>query len=308
MRPERLRCGDTIGIVAPASCSDPETVEQVLRCVEALGFKYKAGRSLYHYKGYLAGDDQVRADDINDMFGDEEVDAVFCLRGGYGSARLLDRLDYKLIKRNPKIFIGYSDITALHIAINQRTGLVTFHGPMLASNIIKGMDQFSIASMENALMVKNTSIKICNPPGYPVKAYKGGAAHGKLVGGNLSVLVSTLGSPYEIDTGGKLLFLEDVDEEPYRIDRMLNQLRLAGKLEAAAGIILCDWNGCDAKEPEKSLGLEEIFTDMAERLNKPVLSGYKIGHCSPVLTVPVGAAAEIDADKICFRITEKMVK
>ncbi len=305
MKAERLRIGNTIGLVAPASPSDSRKAERAIKYLAEMGYGVKAGRSVFSSRGYLAGRDELRAEDINSMFADDEVKAVFCLRGGYGSQRILDMVDFELISKNPKIFMGYSDITALLIAIYQKCGLITFHGPM-GWDFAGGLPKATKAAMKKAIECNEPIGEVPNPEIPKVVAE--GRAKGALVGGNLSIVVASLGTPYEIDTKGKILLLEDVFEEPYSIDRMLTQLRLAGKLKDAAGIVLGDWGDTEPKEPEESLSLEEVFGDIFGNFDRPVLKGYKIGHCKPNLTVPIGVEACIDTGMKSFRILEEAVR
>lgn len=229
IKPKRLKLGDTIGVVAPASPTTEEKLERVYRKLMQMGFNVVMGRSCFSKRGYLAGDDKTRAEDINKMFKNTEVDGIICLRGGYGSLRILDLLDYELIRTNPKVFVGYSDITALHIAINQISELVTFHGPM-AANLIEDTCNFTLESLYNFILNEDFKPSIENLSRELV-AINGGIAEGQIIGGNLSLIASTIGTPYEINTKGKILFIEEIGEEPYRIDRMLTQLRLSHKLQ-----------------------------------------------------------------------------
>lgn len=304
MKAKRLQAGDTVGLIAPASPSSSSKVEKAIEYLRGLGYKVKAGESVFSSRGYLAGSDQLRADDINRMFGDEEVSAIFCLRGGYGSQRILDMVDYELIRNNPKIFMGYSDITALLNAIYQKCGLITFHGPM-GGDFAGGLGKPTKAAMRRALECPEPIGEVPNPAAPEVVSE--GRARGVLVGGNLSIVAASLGTPYEIDTKDKILLLEDVFEEPYSVDRMLTHLRLAGKLDDAAGIILGDWGNSEPEEPDKSLTLEEVFEDIFSNIGKPVLKGYKIGHCKPNITVPIGAEALIDTCEKRFCILESAV-
>lgn len=304
MKAKRLKAGDTIGMIAPASPSECSKVEKAVKYLENMGYKVKTGESVYSSRGYLAGSDELRAQDINSMFADNEVDAVFCLKGGYGSQRLLDMVDFELIRNNPKIFMGFSDITALLNAIYQQCGLITFHGPM-GGDFAGGLGKPTKSAMKRALESTDPIGELPNPeiPGVLCE----GKAKGVLVGGNLSIVAASLGTPYEIDTADKILLLEDVFEEPYSIDRMLTQLRLAGKLRDAAGIILGDWGNTVPEEPEKSLTLDEVFDDIFKDIGKPVLTGYKIGHCKPNLTVPIGAEAVVDTCSRSVYILESAV-
>jgi muramoyltetrapeptide carboxypeptidase len=297
MKAKRLKTGDTIGIVAPASPSDPAKAERAIKYLTGMGYTVKTGKSIYSSKRYLAGEDELRASDVNNMFSDDEVRAIFCLRGGYGSQRILDLVDFGRIRDNPKIFIGYSDVTALLNAIYQKCGLITFHGPM-GGDFAGGLEERTEMAMKNILESTDPIGELPNPEAPEVVAE--GKAKGILVGGNLSIIAASLGTPYELDTLNRILLLEDVSEEPYSVDRMLTQLRLAGKLEAAAGIILGDWGNV--------LSLEEVFEDIFKGMDKPVLKGLKIGHCKPNITVPIGGSISIDTYSKTICILESGVE
>lgn len=284
--------GDTIGIVSPAGPIKREELEQGIKIVESLGLHVKLGKHVFDKYGYLAGSDSDRAADLNDMFKDNEVKGIICSRGGYGSGRIVELLDYEVIKQKPKVLLGYSDITYLHTAIRQRTGLITFHGPMVASDM--GESDFAKLSYDLLQQFFIPQDVVYTTAISPLEAIVHGRATGALVGGNLSLLTSTLGTPDEIDTKGKLLLLEDVSEPPYKIDSMLNQLKLAGKLDQAAGILIGDFTDCEAKEPEKSLSFDQVLVDYLTDLEKPVLKGFRIGHCNPNITVPLGTEATMD--------------
>lgn len=298
IKPIALKFGDTIGVVAPASPTSEENVEKSYNILMDMGFRVKMGKSCYANYGYLAGNDNLRAEDLNHMFRDKEVDGIICLRGGYGTPRILDLIDYELIKDNPKVFIGYSDITAIHIGINQLSNLVTFHGPMVASDMIENFSYFSKRSLYNFILYKNGDGVIKNPSGEELERINGGVVEGTIIGGNLSLIVATLGTPYEICLKDKILFIEEVGEEPYRIDRMLTQLRLSGKLNEVAGIILGDFNNCIAKNSEynQSLTLEQVIEDIIKPIGIPTLSNLKAGHCEPMVTLPLGIKVKLDAE------------
>jgi len=304
MKAKRLKAGDTIGIVAPASPSDPSKVERAIKNICDMGYSVKTGKSVYSSRGYLAGTDELRASDINDMFADDEVRAIFCLRGGYGSQRILDLVDFERICNNPKIFMGYSDITALLNAIYQKCGLITFHGPM-GGDFAGGLEKRTKRAMIN-ILEGGPAGELPNP--VTPEVVEEGKGSGKLAGGNLSIVAASLGTPYEVDTRNRILLLEDVFEEPYSVDRMLTQLKLAGKFESAAGIILGDWGNSEPEEPEKSLSLEEVFEDIFRGIGKPVLKGLKIGHCKPNFTVPIGAEVSIDTCSKTVCILEPAVE
>ncbi|MFZ5965955.1 MAG: S66 peptidase family protein [Bacillota bacterium] len=295
IKPRPLKQGAMIGLTAPAGAADYEDVIKAVSAIKEMGFEIKIGESCYARHGYLAGNDHQRANELNKMFSDTSIQAIICLRGGYGTPRILDKLDYKMIKNNPKVFIGYSDITALHIAITQKSELITFHGPMAASDMGKGLDDFSKQSLIRAVFHGKSKGNMTNPEGEKIGCFVEGQAVGRITGGNLSLIASTIGTPYEIDTRNKILFLEDVGEEPYRIDRMLCQLLLARKLHDAAGIILGDWKQCEPEEPSKSLSLLEVFHEIICPLQKPTVFNVKAGHCSPMLTIPLGVKCSLDA-------------
>ncbi len=305
VRPPALRRGDTVGLITPATyVSDPDRLALAARTMSYFGLRMKLGRNVGKRLGYLGGTDQERLDDLHAMFRDPEVKAVFAIRGGYGSMHLLDRIDYALIRKNPKIFLGYSDITAMHLAIQRHAGLITFHGPM----VLADFTDFTQACFRRALFDAAPLGTVANPPetnalrpAHPMRTIRGGKARGRLIGGNLTLVCSTMGTPYEIDTRGRILMLEDVDEQPYSIDRMLTQLRLAGKLEAAAGIVFGECHDCKPREfqPafESTLSLGEVLDNLLGNLKIPVVTGLTIGHTGDQLTLPLGAPATLDADK-----------
>ncbi|UOQ92577.1 LD-carboxypeptidase [Halobacillus shinanisalinarum] len=291
--PKKLKHGDTIGVIAPASPPNLKNLRRSIHFLNQLGLHVKIAPHVNCKYGYLAGTDEQRLEDLHTMFADQFTNGIICAGGGYGTSRIASMIDYKLIKRNPKIFWGYSDITFLHQAIRQKTGLVTFHGPMLSSDVGKeNFDPFSQAMFNQLFepMFLTYSKDIS-----PLRTISPGEACGEIVGGNLSLLVNSIGSAYEIDTRNKLLLIEDVGEEPYRIDSFLSQLKLAGKLEDAAGIIVGDFSEAEPRKPDESLTLEQVFNFYFSRLDKPVLSGFKIGHCLPHFAVPLGAKATLSS-------------
>jgi muramoyltetrapeptide carboxypeptidase len=303
VRPRALRVGDTIGLVTPATeVPDPERLALAEHTIKYLGFRVKRGKNVGRRSGTYRESVETRLDDLHSMFRDPDVNAIFAIRGGYGSAHLLDRIDYDLIRRNPKIFVGYSDITAMHLAINRHARLVTFHGPVVLSRFTDYTQRhFRKVLFENAPPGKLTNPPEGNEvrPSHSLRTVRPGTATGQLVGGNLSLIVSTLGTPYEIDVRGKILFLEDVEEQAYSIDRMLTQLRLAGKLKDAAGIIWGECDGCGARDYKPSTVLPfsvgEVVDNLLGALQIPVLSGLTIGHTSDQLTLPLGVMSTLDA-------------
>lgn len=306
-RPKALQPGDCIGVVAPSSpVSGDEVVYQSQDWLHARGFRTMAGKSCFQRIGYLAGSDQCRADDINTMFSDKNVDGIICLKGGYGTPRILDMLDYELIARNPKVFMGFSDITALLTSITQRSHMVTFHGPMLAYLPEQDLDNFSYESMIKAISTTSPIGRLANPEGVPeVKTLVGGCAEGVMVGGNLSLIASMIGTPYELDSCGKLLVIEEVNEEEYRVDRMLTQLRLAGTLEKSAGIILGTWSGCHTEKGYAgNQTLAEVFNDIIRPIGHPSIMDFQVGHCTPKITLPFGVRTRLDADNGIVEVME----
>lgn len=302
---KRLTIGDTIGLIAPASPEKAEAVEKGIFFLNAHGFNVKVGEHLYDKWGYLAGSDRDRADDLMAMFADKEVDMILCVRGGYGTTRILPYLDLDIIKKNPKIFMGFSDITTLLNLFYQRCDLTTFHGPMGSSNLedIETFDSF-LATLTKG----NKSYEIKNPLGYPHRCGVPGIAEGNLVGGNMSLISATMGTPYEIDTTGKILFMEDVDEEPYAIDRTFTQLITSGKLQKCSGIILGQFKACDLPHYERSLTLQQVIEDRIYPLGKPVLQDFMTGHDYPKLTIPIGAKVRIDSSEGTIQVLEPVVK
>jgi muramoyltetrapeptide carboxypeptidase len=297
IKPKALALGDTLALVAPSGrVAGPERVDQAAAALDALGFAvrvYPGCRSGY---GYLAGTDEERAIDLNAAFADGAIDGIVCIKGGYGAARVLDKLDYPMIARNPKALVGYSDVTALHLALLRRCSLATFHAPMPSSDMVPSFEPFSREAWLTALCSAAPLGRLPVPAGAePPRALVAGRARGELVGGNLSLVAATMGTPYQIEARGRILFLEDIDEAPYRIDRMLTQLRLAGVLDDCAGVALGDWKRCEAAPGKPSLSLDEVFRDALCDLGKPVLAGLAAGHCSPSLTLPLGTLAELDA-------------
>lgn len=295
IRPKRLQPGDTIGIVAPSSPPNKADLERSLAFLEQLGLKWKLGQHVYNVNGYLAGTDDERLQDLEDMFADPSINGIICARGGYGSARYTDRLDLQLIRENPKVFWGYSDITFLHTAIGLYSNLVTFHGPMLESCVAK--DTFDDLSAKLFQQLFEPMELHYTEEISPLTALAGGRAQGELVGGNLSLLANTIGTKFEIDTKDKLLLIEDIGEEPYRVDGMLNQLRMAGKFADAAGVVIGDFSNTEPKKEKKTLSLDEVFHHYLGGLGKPVVEGFKIGHCEPHFAIPLGVEAKLDADR-----------
>lgn len=294
IKPKRLNINSTIGIIAPASpVFDSYSIEKGVEILKSLGYKVVLGESCYLKYGYLAGNDEARAKDVNKFFERRDIDAVICIRGGYGSMRILDLIDYGIISKHPKIFVGYSDITAVHFAINRYCKLVTFHGPMAASDISDN-DELSIKSLINCLAgkIKNES--------YKLDAINEGNISGRIIGGNLSLVCSLMGTKYEVNFKDKILFIEDIGEEPYRIDRMLQQLKLSGVLNKLKGVVLGQFTDCEAKEPDKSLSIDEVIKSFFAGINIPVYYNFPVGHDKSKITVPIGTKIKIQNNTLCF--------
>lgn len=307
IKPKLLKKGDCIGLLAPSGPVDQHsTVHNMVEGLKKIGFRVKTAKFCYETYGYLAGKDQSRADDVNSLFSDEEVDGILCMKGGYGATRILDRLNFDTIRKNPKVFIGYSDITALHLALNKKCSLVTFHGPV-GYDVVDEMDDYTKAFLLKAVTKNEPMGELFNPPEREILSLYKGKAKGAIVGGNLSLIAATIGTPYEIDTKGKLLLLEDIGEAPYRVDRMIMQLQMSGKLSDCNGIILGDWKNCDPEHPDQSLSLSDIFNDILLPLKKPIIYNVAAGHCKQKLTVPLGVEAVLDADACTLTVTENAV-
>ena len=302
IRPKPLKKGDTVAIIAPASPADKNLIDSRINSLENLGLNVVVGNSCTSEYGFLSGTDDIRANDINSMFANKSINGIFAIRGGYGCARLLNLIDFNLIKKNPKVFIGYSDITALHIAINQKSKLITYHGPMVSTELIKGLDEYSFNYYNKFLFCNDNMIELCNPIENPIKTINPGIAEGKLIGGNLSLICSSLGTKYEINTKNKILFLEEVGEVPYKVDRMLTHLKQSGKLKDANGIILGAFTDCVAPKDKKSLSLDDIFNEIILPLKKPTIYNLACGHCLPTLTLPLGAKIRLDANNIKLNV------
>ena len=302
VKPKRLRPGMSVGLVTPASnVPEDQELHAAMDLVRSLGFSAEPAVNLFSRTQYLAGTDQQRADDLNAMFADTDIDAIFCVRGGYGSGRLLRYLDYDMIAANPKVIMGYSDITSILNAIYLRTGLVTFHGPIAGGNF----SNYTYEQYKKVLIEPAQIARIGEPPEFETRpgvvdwknrltTIVSGVAEGHLVGGNLSLMVTLLGTPFEPQFEGAILFLEDVDEPPYSVDRMLTHLWMAGKLEQVAGIVLGKFT--DGGHDSNTFSMEEVLRDRLGPLGIPALRGAMIGHIEDKTVVPLGVQARLDVD------------
>ncbi|TFV97296.1 LD-carboxypeptidase [Algoriphagus kandeliae] len=311
--PNPLQKGDLVGLISPsAATADRMQFTFAKEAMEALGFRVKLGNNLQNRRGHLAGTDEERAADLNGMFADPEVKAIICIRGGSGAARILPLIDYALIRKNPKPLLGYSDITALHQAIFSQTGLITFHGP----NGTGSWNSFNVKQFERLffdqeqvqfeneqakgddLVIKSNRIQTLYP----------GIVSGRILGGNLTVLTALSGSPYYTDFQNAILFIEDIGEDPYRIDRMMSTLRLNGTLDKIKGFIFGQCNDCEPGGGYGSLTVDQVLDDYILPLKVPAYSGAMIGHISKQFIVPHGALVEMNAELGTFTLKESIFK
>ncbi len=305
IQPRALRKGDTIGVVVPAGPLNRERIDRALARVRDRGFKIKTYGDIYRSRGYLAGDDATRANEFMAAFVDTETSAVWCARGGYGVMRMMHLIDFDVIRDNPKVFVGFSDITALHIPIQKRTGLITFHGPNLQDGFGKPEDMSAanqtalwrmIAADQQSTIGSGYQYDFRDVSDLSLRTICGGSAVGELTGGNLAMLSGTMGTPDEVDTTGRVLFLEDVSERLYRIDRYLTQLRLAGKFDSVAGVLLGSFSYDADDQPEKPSDVAAFLDEFFSTIKVPVLAGFPAGHDKFNLTLPMGGRIKLDAD------------
>lgn len=291
--PNSLHNGATIGLVAPCS---PLKIERLLQCIEtitSMGYEVSLGQTArLSLHGYLAGSDEIRAKDINEMFYDDSIDAIFCIRGGYGSTRIMKLLDYHTIRKHPKIFLGYSDVTSYHLAFYRFCQLVTFHGPMVSSNMVDDLDSYTYESMMTALSIPS-SIHFHNPGHSPLETIVSGCARGRVLGGCLSLVAPAIGTFYQPDFNNTILFLEDVEETLPRCDKLMQQLKNAGIFEQVNGVLLGTFKDC-FNPNDKSYTMHDFFLDFFKGYNKPVLWGIQSGHEKPMATIPFGTVCNMD--------------
>jgi muramoyltetrapeptide carboxypeptidase len=299
IKPKKINRGDLIGIISPASSTNDSTViENGVRYIESLGYRTLVGKNVGKARGYLAGTDEERVEDIHQMFGNKKVKAIFCLRGGYGAFRLLDKIDYKLIQSNPKIFVGFSEITALQMAFLKKANLITFAGPMVASNFSNEISHYTEDNfwqiITNCKIPKRMELRENQNFSSP----KTNESTGRLVGGNLSVFTALMGTNYLPDLKNKILFLEEIDEPPYKIDRMINQLRLNKVFKKLNGIIIGNFKDCVEPDKKKNtLTLEEIWTDYFSTMKLPVIHSFPHGHIKDIVTFSFGSNVRINPIK-----------
>ncbi len=310
IKPKKLNNGEVIGIISPASSPDDLTkVEKGVRYLEKLGYRVEIGKNVGKERGYLAGTDEERLEDLHDMFKNKHVKAVFCVRGGYGSGRLLHKINFNLVKNNPKIFVGYSDITVLQNAFYTKTGLVTFAGPMLAVDFWK--DEVDSFTEENfwKIITSNKKIgKLKNPNEEKFFVFRPGRGEGKIMGGNLALLCSIMGTEYFPRFKDAILMIEDIGETPYRVDRLLNQIRAAKIFNQIKGLILGRFVDCyETDEEKKTLTLNEVISDYFADAKFPVFYNFKHGHITSNLTVPFGVKCKINTAREFIEIPDNAV-
>jgi muramoyltetrapeptide carboxypeptidase len=307
IKPRALRPGDTIGVVSPSSYKAFEALQPGIEKIQRRGYKLVFGEHAFDRRGYLAGEDRDRAADLNAMFAREDVKAVLCTRGGYGASRILDYLDWDTIRAHPKPLIGYSDITTLHIAFLRYTDMVVYHAPMIIT-LSRDVSEHAIQNLFDVLE-KPEPLGTYDTREGNVQTLVPGIAEGELTGGCLCLVTATCGTPEQIDAKGKILVIEDVDEAPYAVDRMLTQLKRCGVLDEAAGFVIgeiTDWQK-HVSDPAESLTIEQVWQDIIVPLGKPAIIGFPFGHVVNPLTLPLGVQARLDATAGTLTLLEPAV-
>ena len=313
IKPARLKTGDTVGLVAPGGHTDAPAIAKAIRNIESLGFQVKLGRNLEAVYGNYGGLPAQRLEDLHAMFADPDVKTIWAIRGGSGCMQLLAQLDYELIRRNPKVLIGYSDITALHLAIQNKVGLVTFHGPVASSTfsdyaVTRLLDVLMHPEHEYTIpMALENSRKAEEEPHYALRTVVPGVCEGPLTGGNLCLVAGLVGTEYASDYRGGILFLEEVNEAPYRIDRMLMQLQLSQGLATAAGVMFGICENCGPQDSDISLTLDETTDQHLKVLTAPAVTGYSFGHIRDQFTLPMGIRARLDTHRQTLTLLEPAV-
>ncbi|TRZ69044.1 MAG: LD-carboxypeptidase [Rhodocyclaceae bacterium] len=313
IKPPRLRPGDTVGLITPSGHVDQDKIDTCVGNLKSLDFKVRLGRNIRALRGNFAGTTQQRLEDFHAMFADPEVRGIWAAHGGSGAISMLASLDYELIRRNPKVFVGYSDITALHLAILRRAGLVTFHGPVASSTF----SEYSVSHLRAVLMLPQPEfaismaaenrLKALDSPHFSLRTLRSGMAEGTLVGGNLSLLSALVGTPYAADFNRAIVFLEEISEAPYRIDRMLTQLELSQGFRQAAAVMLGVFEKCGPPDSDPSLSLDETIDDHLANSIIPSVYGYSFGHIAHQFTLPMGLKARLDTEKQTLTLLEPAV-
>lgn len=298
IRPKPLQPGDRLAILCGSSPTT-KTPEELTQAVRDMGLEPVLYPSATARHGFLSGSDAMRAADINAAFADDGIDGIVCTRGGYGFHRILPLLDWKTIRKHPKRFGGYSDVTAMLTGLNQICNMEAYHMPMVGA-WSDGLDEYTLPFVRSMLF--DEPAEYVNPEGEPLTTLVPGKAKGRLCGGNLSLLAASMGTPYEIDTKGKILFIEEVGEKPYKVDNLLTNLRNGGKFDDAAGIILGAFTRCDGdkENPDRELSLDQIFQELIVPAGKPTISGVVCGHCTPTMALPMGRMFRMDGEKATF--------
>ncbi|MFS2138202.1 S66 peptidase family protein [Duganella sp. Dugasp56] len=313
IKPRRLQPGDLVGIVAPGGHTSDGALAKAVANIESLGLRVRLGDNINYVYGNYGGTVAQRLEDLHGMFLDPEIKAVWAIRGGSGCISLLEHIDYQLIRANPKILIGYSDITALHLALLRHSGLVTFHGPVASSTF----SEYSVSQLQNVLMTPHDSYTIAmstdnaqkalEQPNYAIRTVHEGIATGRLIGGNLSLVAALAGTPYAADFHDAILYLEEVNEEPYRVDRMMTQLQLSQGFRHAAAVMLGIFENCEATDGESALTLDETVDQHLLPLTRPAVAGYSFGHIRNQFTIPVGLRARLDSGQQTLTLLEPAV-
>ncbi len=308
LKPKALKQGDTIGLICPATApEDLSRIEKSAIYFSRLGYKVLIGKNVFKSYGYLAGSDKERKDDIASMFANKKVKAIICIRGGYGSGRLLDMLPYDLIRKNPKIFVGFSDITSLQTAFLAQSGIISIAGPMAAVDFHSTSDPYTEENFWRMITEPKPFGIVPLPSGHKVNILKKGTGEGVLFGGNFANFVSLLGTPYFPKPDNKILLIEDVDEKPHRIDRMLNQLKLAGVFEKIYGVIAGQFTDCESTS-KNAFTVEEVLEQYLGKLKVPVITNFPHGHTKHIASLPIGGKVRVNGNKGTVEILEAVVR
>ena len=310
IKPKKLRKGDLIGIISPASSTeDFSLIESGTRYFETLSYRTITGTNVGKSRGYLAGNDEERIDDIHSMFSNKKVKAIICLRGGYGAVRLLDKIDYNIIRSNPKIFVGFSEITALQMAFLKNAGLITFAGPMVVPNFSKDVSPFTEERFWQIITSEKKAGKLKSPESNRLPYINPGKTNGRLIGGNLSVFTSLIGTKYLPELKDNIFLIEDISEPPYKIDRMLNQIRLNKAFEKINGVILGQFIDCNEPDKQKqSLTIDEVINDYLKLTELPTVYDFAHGHIKDFITVPFGINVKLNASEGYVEFMESAVR
>ncbi len=313
-KPKKLKFGDTIGVISPASPSEsPAEIPRAKDYLESMGFRVAVAENVDKRKGFVAASEEARAADFNEMFSRDDVRAVFVTRGGYGSAQIIDRIDFDLVRTHPKIFTGFSDITSLHLAINKYAELVSFHSPGMSRFNHEDLTEYTKNQFFKALMEEEPlgDIELADRRKW-LYTVTGGVAEGEVIGGNLSLFCSSMGTPYQPETKDKILFLEEVDDEPWIFDGSLSHLRNAGIFEGVRGVLIGECENCQPYEFKpgflSDVHILEVIEYYLKPLGVPVMYGLPLGHTNDMATLPFGVRCRLDADRRRFTVLESGVQ